>query len=136
MTVTDERRAFMATMRVVGAGHKLPAHANVREEPDEYVIELDVADFTESEITLEALGPQLTVRGDQVGTSADDGRVFRMHERLEETFRLPDDADLSETRVFFKHGVVEIHAPRMHLEPRQLPFERSPFPIDPDAEAC
>jgi hypothetical protein len=59
----------MAAMRVVATGHKLPAHANVREEPDEYLIELEVADFTESEIT--AFGQQLTVFGDQVETDGD-----------------------------------------------------------------
>jgi HSP20 family molecular chaperone IbpA len=126
----------MAAMRVVGTGHKLPAHANVREEPGEYLIELDVADFTESEITVEAVGPRLTVRGDQVETGEDDGKAFRLHERLEETFRLPDDADVNGTKVFFKHGTVEIHAPRTRLEPHQLPFEHPSFRINPEAEAC
>jgi HSP20 family molecular chaperone IbpA len=126
----------MAAMRVAGTGHKLPAHANVREEPGEYLIELDVADFTEPEITVEAVGRRLTVRGDQVETGDDDGTPFRLHERLEETFRLPDDADANETKVFFKHGTVEIHAPRTRLEPRTLPFEHPSLPINPEAEAC
>jgi HSP20 family molecular chaperone IbpA len=126
----------MAAMRVVGTGHKLPAHANVREESGEYLIELDVADFTESEITVEACGPQLMVRGDQLETGEDDGKPFRLHERLEETFRLPDDANLDQTKVFYKHGTVEIHAPRTRLEPHQLPFEHPSFLINPEAEAC
>jgi HSP20 family molecular chaperone IbpA len=113
----------MAAMRVVGNGHQLLAHANVREEAGEYLIELDVADFTESELTVEALGPRLTVRGDQLETVEDDGKAFRLHERLEETFRLPDDADANQTKVFYKHGTLEIHAPRTQLEPRQLPIE-------------
>jgi HSP20 family molecular chaperone IbpA len=126
----------MAAMRVVGTGHKLPAHANVREEPGEYLIELDVADFTESELTVEAVGRRLTVRGDQVETGEDDGKAFRLHERLEETFRLPDDADINETKVFFKHGTVEIHAPRTRLEARPLPFGHPSFGINPEAETC
>ena len=44
----------MAAMRAVGNGHQLPAHANVREDSGEYLIELDVSDFTESELTIEA----------------------------------------------------------------------------------
>ncbi len=126
----------MTAMRVIGTGHKLPAHANVREEPDEYLIELDVADFTESEITVEAVGLRLTVRGDQVESGEDDGKAFCLRERLEETFRLPDDADVNEIKVFFKHGTVEIHAPRTRLEPRQLPFEHPSLRIDPEAEVC
>jgi HSP20 family molecular chaperone IbpA len=127
----------MAVMRVVGNGHQLPAHAHVREEPREYVIELELSDFTESELTVEALGPRLTVRGDQVESVADDFAAFRLHEHLEESFRLPDDADADQIQVFYKHGTLEIHAPRTRLEPRRLPIEHtSPYRVNPDAEAC
>jgi HSP20 family molecular chaperone IbpA len=126
----------MAAMRAVGTGHQLPAHANVREEADEYVIELDVADFTESELSVEALGPRLTLRGDQRETVEDGGEAFRLHERLEESFRLPDDADADHTKVFYRHGRLEIHAPRTHLETRRLPIEHPSYRINPDIEAC
>jgi HSP20 family molecular chaperone IbpA len=126
----------MAAMRAVGNGHQLPPHAHVREESGEYLIELDVSDFTESELAIEALGPQLTVRGDQLETTEDDGKAFRLHERLEESFRLPDDADTDRIKIFFKHGTLEIHAPRTRLEPRRLPIEHPSFLINPDAEAC
>jgi hypothetical protein len=49
----------MSVMRTVGNGHKLPAHANVREDNGEYLIELDVTDFTESELSVERLGRRL-----------------------------------------------------------------------------
>jgi HSP20 family molecular chaperone IbpA len=127
---------FMAAMRAVGDGHQLPAHANVREDAAEYLIELDVADFTERELTVEALGPRLQVCGDQVETAADAGKAFRLHERLEESFRLPDDADADQITVFFKHGTLEIHVPRTHLEPRRLPIEHPASRINPDATAC
>jgi HSP20 family molecular chaperone IbpA len=126
----------MAAMRVVGNGHRLPAHANVREEIGEYVIELDVADFTERELSVEAHGPRLTVRGDQLEADADANAAFRLHERLEEAFRLPDDADAARVTVFYKHGMLEIHAPRTRLELRRLPIERPSFVINPDAEPC
>ena len=126
----------MAAMRAVGNGHKLPAHANVREQSGEYVIELDVADFTESELSVEAFGPRVTVRGDQLETKEDEGLAFRLHERLEESFRLPDDADTDQVKVFYKHGTLEIHAPRVQLEPRQLPIEHPAFRVNPNAEAC
>jgi HSP20 family molecular chaperone IbpA len=126
----------MAAMQVVGNGHQLPAHANVREHQDEYVIDLDVADFTETELAVELLGPRLTVRGEQIATREDDGQAFRLHERLEETFRLPDDAVLEELKVVFKHGQLEIRAPRAHLEPRRLQIEHPARGVNPDAEPC
>ena len=52
----------MAVMRSLGNGRTLPPHANVREDASEYVIKLDVSDFTESELTVETLGPVVTVR--------------------------------------------------------------------------
>lgn len=126
----------MAAMRVVGAGHRPPAHARVHEHPDEYVIELDVGDFVEAELSVEAAGPLLTVRADHVAAPGDDGEAFRLHERLEESFRLPDDADADRTKVFYRHGTLEIHAPRVRLEPHRLPVERRSFLSNPNAEPC
>jgi HSP20 family molecular chaperone IbpA len=126
----------MAAMKAVGNGHQLPAHANVREQQEEYVIELDVSDFTEPELTVELLGPRLTIRGDQTKTGEDEGKAFRLHERLEETFRLPDDSVLDEVRVFYKHGQLEIHAPRAYLEPLRLQIEHPALRVNPDATPC
>jgi len=126
----------MAAMRAVGNGHQLP-HANVRELPNEYVVELDVSDFTESELSVEALGLTVTVRADQRDVAEDEGKAFRLHERLEENFRLPDDAAVDGTTVLFKHGTLEIHTPRTHLGVRQLPVEcPSSHLINPNAEPC
>lgn len=125
----------MAVMRAVGY-HSLPPHARVRETETEYVIELDVADFTDAELTVEVLGPVITARGEQIETEADTGRPFRIRERLEETFRLPDDVDLSTLEGFQKHGVLELHVMRRHLEPRVLPLRTGRTSvINPDAEA-
>ena len=126
----------MAVMRAVGNGHRLPTHAHVREEPGAYVIALDVADFAESELSVEALGPQVTVRGDQLETIEDDGKAFRLHEQLRETFRLPDDAAVDQVKVLYKHGTLEIQAPRTRIEPRRLPIKHRSSLINPDAEPC
>ena len=125
----------MAVMRAVGY-HPLPPHARVRETEEEYVIELDVADFTGAELTVEALGPVITVRGEQIETEADTGRPFRIRERLEETFRLPDDVDLSTLAALQKHGVLELRVMRTPLEPRIVPLGAGRTnAINPDAEA-
>lgn len=127
----------MPAMRVVGTGHQLSEHAHVRRDPSEYVIELDVSDFSEQELSIEALGPCLTVRGDQLELPGDDGKAFRIHERLEESFRLPDDADVERITVFYTHRALEIHAPRTKLEARRLPILGVPHHlVNPDAEPC
>lgn len=126
----------MASIRTVGTGHQLPAHASVREDAGKYVIELDVSDFTERELGVEALAPRLTIRGDQLETAEDFGRAFRLHERLEETFRLPDDADADQIKVFYRHGTLEIHVPRKRLGPREVTIERKSSLGNPDAAAC
>ena len=117
----------MTAMQSVGVGHALPPHARVREDQTEYVIELDVSDFTERELTVQAWGPRLTVRGDQRETPADAAQPFRLHERLEESFRLPDDADAEHLTAYFKHGTLELHAPRIPLTVRLVPV-RHPHP--------
>jgi HSP20 family molecular chaperone IbpA len=127
----------MPAMRAVGNGHQLSPHVHVRRDAGEYVIEFDVSDFTERELSVEAVGPAITVRGDQLETAEDDGKAFRLHERLEESFRLPDDADADQIRVFYKHGTLKIHAPRTRLEPRRVPIERaSSYLMNPDAGGC
>jgi HSP20 family molecular chaperone IbpA len=126
----------MTAMHAVGTGHRLRPHTNVRDDGHAYVIQLDVADFAESELAVEAFGPRLTVRGDQFEKPGDDSTPFRLHERLEESFRLPDDADLDQIKVFFEHGTLEIHAPRRQLEPRRLPIEHPSYVFNPNAEAC
>jgi HSP20 family molecular chaperone IbpA len=110
--------------------------AHLRARPGEYVIELQVADFAESELAVEALGPQITVRGDQVETGDEEGTAFRVHEHMEETFRLPDDAVADDVKVFHGHGTLEIHAPRARIAPRRLPIEHTRYLINPDAEPC
>jgi HSP20 family molecular chaperone IbpA len=127
----------MTAMRMVGNGHLLPPHAHVRETAEEYVVELDVSDFTESEIQVEIVGPEVTVRGDQLETKEDEGLAFRLHERLEECFRLPDDADADRLNAFYAHGTLELHAPHKRLEPREVPLERKPVHlINPEATPC
>jgi HSP20 family molecular chaperone IbpA len=121
-------------MRAVGY-HPLPPHARVRGTEDEYVVELDVADFTRAELTVETLGPAVTVRGEQIETEADAGQPFRIRERLEETFRLPHDVELDTLEAIHRHGVLELHVRRLRLEPRRLQIRRSRASvINPDAE--
>ena len=124
----------MGVMRAVGTGHRPPSHATVRADAHEYVVELDVSDFLESELDVELLGARITVRGDQSQSSGDDATPFRLQERLEESFRLPDDVDTGRIKALYGHGTLEIRASRSRLEPRKVPIEhRSPYVGNPDA---
>lgn len=124
----------MAVMRAVGY-HPLPPHARVRATESEYIVQLDVADFTHAELSVEAIGPVIVVRGEQIETEADAGQPFRIRERLEEVFRLPDDADLETLEASDKHGVLQIRVSRTPLEPKRVPIARSrPGAINPEAE--
>ena len=121
----------MAARRAVGPGHRLPAHANVRDDDREYVIELDVCDFLESELVVDVVGTRVTVRGDQVQEQDDDKAAFRLHERREESFRLPDDADPGLMSAFYARGTLELHVPRRDVVSRRVPIEhRSPNTVE------
>jgi HSP20 family molecular chaperone IbpA len=125
----------MTPMRTVGNGHMHP-HARVDRGESEYLIELDVSDFTASELTVGTLGPVVTVLGDQAEAEEDQGLPFRLHERLEESFRLPDDAVVDRTKVFYEHGTLELHVPRKTLAPHAVGIERKPSLVNPDATPC
>lgn len=125
----------MTTMRTVGNGH-MPPHARVDRSESEYLIELDVSDFTGSELTVGTLGPVVTVLGDQLESEEDDGVPFRLHERLQESFRLPDDAVVDHAEAFYEHGTLELHVPRRALAPHGVRIERKPSLVNPDATPC
>jgi HSP20 family protein len=127
----------MAAMRVVGNGHALPPHAQVREGDSSYLIGLNVPTFSESELTVDLLGRALTVKGEHVETTDDEGKAFRLRERLTESFRLPDDADLDRIDVHYEHGALVLEVPRARLERRRLAIRpRSGSLIHPGAEPC
>lgn len=124
----------MTGAHLVGTSRPLPPHAQVREDASEYVIELDVADFTERELTVETVGRSVTVRGDQPGGELLDEPPFRLHEHLEETFRVPDDADTAGITAVYRHGTLELRVPRTRLEPRPVEVTRAGAHVHPDAQ--
>lgn len=127
----------MAVMRPVGNGHQLPPHPHVRADSTEYVVELDVSDFTEEELAVEVLGLHVTVRADQREADGDEAKAFHLHERLEESFRLPDDAAAEDLLAFYAHGTLELHVPRRRLVPHVIAVEHKPLGlINPDATPC
>jgi HSP20 family molecular chaperone IbpA len=111
-------------MRTMGLAPVMPPHARVDESKDEYVVCLPVPGFAITELEIELTDRVVTVRGDQ--TKVDPETPFRVHEQLEEHFRLPADVDLDRVSARYAHGQIELHAPRGSvslMRPRKLPLE-------------
>src|SRR5436305_7913767 len=102
----------MAVMQSVGRGRRPPLNARLEAREAQYSIELDVAAFARSELSVEVLGAEVTVHGEQHETAEEDGRPFRLRERFDESFRLPDDALADGIVVFYGRGSLELRVPR------------------------
>ena len=105
----------------------LPPHAHLSEETTEYVITLDVSDFTEREVSVDVIARRVVVRGDQTGIAGKE-LPFAIDEHLEESFLLPDDAEPSQVTASYSHGTLRIRVPRRDADHRHLL-------VNPSAEA-
>ena len=124
----------MTAMRTMGLAPVLPPAASVEQSPSEYVVHLAVPGFAQEELEVEIAGRFVIVRGDQTETSIEDA-PFRLHERLEGRFQLPADVDTDRVTAAYRHGAVELHAPRTNggrKTSRKVPIEHR-FGVNPDA---
>jgi HSP20 family molecular chaperone IbpA len=107
----------------------------VSEEPAEYVIQLDVSDFAPSELAVDVVGPHVVVTAEQPEYDEDAGKPFALHERIEESFRLPEDADPDHVRAIYDAGTLELHARRRRQTRHHVPIERRHL-VDPTPKGC
>jgi HSP20 family protein len=124
----------MTAMRTMGLTPVLPPDANVTETPCGYSVRLPVNGFARDELEVEVSDHMVTVRGDQKRTGANDD-PFMLHERLEESFALPTDADSSALTANYAHGALVLRVPRsphVSLTPRRVQIE-SRWSVNPDA---
>jgi HSP20 family protein len=93
----------------------LPA-ADVYETDGEYVVELEVPGFDEKQLTVELTDHTLSVVGKRVEEKDEEGKAFRLHERLakhfERRFVLPADADADGLAAVYEAGVLTVRAPK------------------------
>ena len=113
----------MSAMPLVGSRRQLPPNASVNVEPGEYVVALDVSDFALGELVVEVVGSRLVVRAEQLEDDGPD-TPFTLQERLEESMRLPDDADPGGIKAVYRHGTLELHARRRKVPRRSVRIER------------
>lgn len=90
-----------------------PPHGKVVEDPDEYVVELDVPEFTEDELNVQVDGDVVTVVADQHRSRRE---TLLLSERMEESFRVPEDASTADIETRFRDAKFEIHIPRHRFE--------------------
>jgi len=124
----------MTAMRTMGLAPVLPPEASVDKSAKEYVVRLAVPGFAQEELEVEIASRFVTVRADQVETAIDDG-PFRLHERLEERFQLPADVDTEGITATYRHGALELRAPRTNgssKTPRKVPIVHRAA-VNPDA---
>jgi len=109
----------------------------MREDAGAYELTLDLSSLsvTEADLTVEMLGPELTIGFCVLGVVPGEDARLQRRELVEESFRLPDDANLDALRAHLEPQSLVIDAPRRRLERRVLPIGRSRFAINPEAEA-
>jgi HSP20 family protein len=124
----------MNAMRTMGLAPVLPPDSQVAALADEYVVRIAIPGFAREELDVEIMEHVVTVCGDQVQNGSDD-EPFRIHERLEERFTLPADADAGRVTASYSHGALELHVPRTNANcgaPRRVQIEHR-LEMNPDA---
>ncbi len=101
--------------------------ADIYETKDEYVFELEVPGYEEKELTIEVSDHVLTVKGVHEEKAEETEKAFHLHERLdrefERRFELPPTVKTEKLTAAFKHGVLELHAPKAEqVLPTKIPI--------------
>jgi HSP20 family molecular chaperone IbpA len=107
-------------------------HSNIVDVGREWVIELNVADFTPTELRIEADHGMLTVRGhrDPVGP-------FDLQEHFEESLRMPPGVDIDRAVAHFHpRGTLEIRIRKESAQHRVIPIEWEGTIVGAEATPC
>jgi HSP20 family protein len=105
--------------------------ADVVERADAYVIELELPGLDRQEVTVQAQGAELIVRG-QRGPSAGGRpeafhRLERRHGPFARSFRFPGGIEVSAISAELNEGVLRLTVPKPHASPaRRVRVERRP----------
>lgn len=99
--------------------------ADVYEAKGEYVYELEVPGYEESDLAVEVRDHMLTVRGEKTETKEEKEKTYFVNERLakrfERRFELPSEAATDRIGAEFKQGVLVVHAPKVaEAKPRTI----------------
>lgn len=114
----------------IGFAPGLAPAADVYETEDEFVVELEVPGYDESELSIEVFDHTLAIRGSRVKAKEERAKEFALHERLEREFErrfvLPAQADTGHLRAVFAKGVLEVHAEKLQVaKPKKVAITKS-----------
>jgi HSP20 family molecular chaperone IbpA len=110
---------------------EIPTHPHIADCGKEWIIELDVADFTPSELRVEADHGMLTVVGDRPAIGP-----FELREHLEEAMHLPPAVDIDRATARYRDGSLEIHVPKLNGSNRAIPIEYEGTLLHQEATPC
>ncbi len=79
----------------------LPANVTMTETDVEYLVDVDVSGFAPAALDVEIEDDELTIHGES------------MTDALDESIRLPFDADVEWLRALYDKGRLEVHVPRL-----------------------
>jgi HSP20 family protein len=101
--------------------------ADVLEDEHEFVVELEVPGFDESELSIEVFDHTIAVKGKRTEESARQEKTIRLHERLESRFErrfpLPAEVDVQAAHATYQKGVLTLHVPKTsEHEPLKVPI--------------
>jgi HSP20 family protein len=101
----------------IGFAPTLAPAADVYETDDEYVVEVEVPGYDETELSIEVFDHTVAIKGTQEKTKEEKMKEFALHERLEREFErrftFPREADTEHLKAVFEKGVLEVHAQKL-----------------------
>lgn len=108
----------------------IPPHTSIIDTGSEWLIALDVADFTPAELRVEVDGAGLSVTGNRPSVGP-----FELEEHLDESLRLPTGADPERAHARYASGTLEIRIPKRDAVRRIIPIEQKHL-VHAEATPC
>jgi HSP20 family protein len=97
---------------------------NIFSDPDGYVVRLEVPGVAPEQLSIDAQGRTLTIRGKRESKAPEQGSFHRRERsggEFSRSLQLPDTLDLPRAEASCKHGILTIRIPkREEAKPRQI----------------
>ena len=111
----------------VGFFRALTPAADIYEAGEEYVLELEVPGFEETELEIELTDHVLVVKGERKEETEREGRSVLLRERLERhfvrRFELPRETDTTHVTADYGKGLLTLHVPKLETgEAHKVPI--------------
>jgi HSP20 family protein len=117
MELDSMERRMRRLFEEIGFAPALAPAADVYVTDDEFVVELEVPGYEETELSVEVSDHTLAIKGAHAKTEEEETRKFAVRERLERAFErrfiLPQEADTEHVKAAFTNGVLEVHAQKV-----------------------